>query len=169
MPSSTPARKSATTKDAFSELQGALAERPGFLIRRLHQIHVALFHDECGRFNITPVQYSVLTALRDDELDQKHLGHSVGIDRATTTEVLRRLEKTGWLERRKCTEDNRRQLASLTEAGRRLLDEVDASAQAAHDRTVEPLTRAERARFIRYMIKIVSASNDHGRASLKLP
>ena len=149
--------------------QGTLAQRPGFLIRRLHQIHVALFHDECSSFNITTVQYSVLTALRNEDMDQKRLAHSVGIDRATTTEVLRRLEKTGWLERQKCSEDNRRQIATLTESGRELLNAVDESAQKAHDRTVAPLTKAERERFARYMLKIVNASNDHGRASLKLP
>ena len=40
-----------------------LQERPGFLIRRLHQIHVALFMEECAAESITPVQYSILTAL----------------------------------------------------------------------------------------------------------
>ena len=40
-----------------------LQERPGFLIRRLHQIHVALFMEECAPEGITPVQYSILSAL----------------------------------------------------------------------------------------------------------
>jgi hypothetical protein len=40
-----------------------LQERPGFLIRRLHQIHTALFADECAGESITPVQYSILIAL----------------------------------------------------------------------------------------------------------
>jgi hypothetical protein len=38
----------------------------------------------------------------------------------------------------------------------------------AHERTLEPLTKAERKRFISYMSKIVSTNNDYGRASLKL-
>ena len=40
-----------------------LSRRPGFLIRRLHQIHLALFAEECKAFGVTPVQYSILTAL----------------------------------------------------------------------------------------------------------
>ena len=32
-----------------------LQERPGFLIRRLHQIHVALFIEECAADSVTPV------------------------------------------------------------------------------------------------------------------
>ena len=147
---------------------GILAERPGFLIRRLHQIHVALFYEECGGFGLTPVQYSAISALDGFELDQKQLGQKVGIDRASTTEVLRRLEKAGLIDRRKCPEDGRRQLAQLTPKGKNLLDQVTESALLAHDRTLEPLTKAERARFIRYMSKIVSTNNEHGRASLKL-
>lgn len=155
-------------KQAHEERLGVLAERPGFLIRRLHQIHVALFHDECAVFGLTPVQYSAISALDGFELDQKQLGQKVGIDRASTTEVLRRLEKSGWIDRRKCPEDGRRQLARLTPKGKALLAQVTESALRAHERTLEPLTKAERERFIRYMSKIVSANNDHGRASLKL-
>jgi len=31
-----------------------LGERPGFLIPRLHQIHLALFAEKCTRFGVTP-------------------------------------------------------------------------------------------------------------------
>lgn len=165
MPKTTSAH---AAKQAHEERLGILAERPGFLIRRLHQIHVALFYEECGGFGLTPVQYSAISALDGFELDQKQLGQKVGIDRASTTEVLRRLEKAGLIYRRKCPEDGRRQLAQLTPKGKNLLDQVTESALLAHDRTLEPLTKAERARFIRYMSKIVSTNNEHGRASLKL-
>src|SRR5579872_284415 len=40
-----------------------LWSRPGYLVRRLHQIHTALFAEECKAFAITPVQYGLLTAL----------------------------------------------------------------------------------------------------------
>ena len=46
-----------------AEIEARLWDRPGFLIRRLHQIHVALFLEECRGFDVTPVQYAVLTAL----------------------------------------------------------------------------------------------------------
>ena len=38
-----------------------LSDRPGFLVRRLHQIHLALFAEECAGLDITPVQYSIMT------------------------------------------------------------------------------------------------------------
>jgi len=64
---------------------GALAVRPGFLIRRLHQIHLALFAEECVAFGVTPVQFSLLSVLAAQPgLDQATLAFAVGVDRATT-------------------------------------------------------------------------------------
>jgi hypothetical protein len=40
-----------------------LSTRPGFLVRRLHQIHISLFMEACAEFRITPLQYSVLSIL----------------------------------------------------------------------------------------------------------
>lgn len=40
-----------------------LMRRPGFLIRRLHQMHLALLDEECAAFGATPIQYSIMTAI----------------------------------------------------------------------------------------------------------
>ncbi|MCB2037617.1 MAG: MarR family transcriptional regulator, partial [Ottowia sp.] len=40
-----------------------LYQRPGFLLRRAHQLSVALFDLHCGALNLTPPQYGVLTVL----------------------------------------------------------------------------------------------------------
>ena len=58
-----------------------LSQRPGFLIRRLHQIHVALFQEACGEFEITPLQYSLLSALAARETADQ--GFAVRDDVAT--------------------------------------------------------------------------------------
>lgn len=169
MPELSRKKPGAGQDESLERIHDALAHRPGFLIRRLHQIHVAIFLEECAEFNITPVQYSVLTALREAELDQKTLAGSIGIDRATTTEVLKRLESIGWLTRRKGSTDTRRRLAALTADGRELLEQMDSRAQRAHDRTVAPLKKGDRERFIRYMMQLVDASNEYGRATMKFP
>jgi len=55
--------------------------RPGFLLRRLHQIHYALFFEECAGFDITPVQYGLLTTVSlNPDLDQNSLARELGID-----------------------------------------------------------------------------------------
>jgi len=40
-----------------------LMERFGFLIRRLHQIHIALFMQEVGDLDITTIQFTALSVL----------------------------------------------------------------------------------------------------------
>ena len=62
-----------------------LWDRPGFFIRRLHQIHVAMFLEECEKFDITPVQYGVVSVLYEGEaLDQKTIAAKIGVDRNTS-------------------------------------------------------------------------------------
>jgi hypothetical protein len=62
----------------------AARHRPGLLIRRLHQFHVALFTDGAAHLAITPVQFSLLSAISSRELvDQSTLAADVALDRST--------------------------------------------------------------------------------------
>ncbi|MCC6609493.1 MAG: MarR family transcriptional regulator [Burkholderiales bacterium] len=146
-----------------------LADRPGFLIRRLHQIHVAMFTEACAPFGITPVQYSVMTALeREGELDQASLGAEVGIDRANATDVIRRLERRGVLSRRAGKPDSRMKMCSLTPAGQRLAARMRSAVERAHRRTVAALPPRERAAFLASLVRLVEANNERGRTRLRM-
>jgi DNA-binding MarR family transcriptional regulator len=146
-----------------------LAARPGFLVRRLHQIHLALFAEECSAFNVTPVQYSIMTvAAAHPGLDQVALAYEVGVDRATLANVVARLENRGVLRRTQGRTDRRLKNVTLTAAGRKLLGRMTAAAHRAHDRTVEALPPDERAAFIRALRRLVDAGNEYGRAPLRL-
>lgn len=46
-------------QEKYDDLWG----RPGYLIRRLHQIHVGLFSEACGGLDLTAVQYAMLSVL----------------------------------------------------------------------------------------------------------
>lgn len=153
---------------AANDVYENLALRPGFLIRRLHQIHVAIFLEECKQFNVTPVQYSILTALRAGELDQTALANKVGMDLATTAQVLSRLEDRGWLIRYKNPVDRRQRIARLSPQGIRLLEDMDKPAKRAHDLTLAHLDTQERERFIDYLLRLVDANNVYSRAPLRL-
>lgn len=146
-----------------------LADRPGFLVRRLHQVHVALFAESCGRFGITPVQYSVMTALqREDELDQVSLAAEVGIDRANATDVIRRLEGRGLLRRAAGESDSRLKMCSLTPAGRRLAARMRPAVERVHRRTIAALPPRERAAFLASLVRLVEANNERGRTKLRI-
>src|SRR2546421_6078506 len=96
-----------------------LGQRPGFLIRRLHQIHVALFQKRCAAFEITPLQYSLLSALAErGTADQSTLAADVALDRTTTTGALKRLQLRNFIERSIHHRDRRGPDFPPTKAGR---------------------------------------------------
>lgn len=146
-----------------------LSNRPGFLIRRLHQIHTALFFEECGKFNVTPVQYSLMTAIAAQPgLEQARLAHEIGVDRATLANVVARLETRGLLRRTTTKADRRLKRVILTARGKRLLDQMTQAAWRAHARTVDALPPTERAAFLHALARLVDAGNAFGRAPLRL-
>jgi DNA-binding MarR family transcriptional regulator len=142
-----------------------LAQRPGFLIRRLHQIHVALFQDACGTFDVTPLQYSLLSALaRRDGADQTTLAADIALDRTTTTGALKRLEARRLVERPVSGDDRRARMCRLTPAGAALLDNIEQAAREAHRATIGSLSKSEQAAFIDMMQRIVADHADRDAA-----
>lgn len=135
-----------------------LKERPGFLMRRLHQIHVGLFAERCGGFRITPLQYSLLSLLMErGDADQTTLANAVALDRTTTTGALKRLESRGLIDRASSPSDRRSQQCRLTLAGRELLGGMENAARQAHEATMAALSPQERSTLIRLMKKIAAA------------
>jgi DNA-binding MarR family transcriptional regulator len=141
-----------------SKISWPLEQRPGYLIRRLHQIHVALFQEKCAAFEITPLQYSLLSALAArGTADQSTLAADIALDRTTTTGALKRLQSRHFVDRSVAHGDRRAQRCRLTKAGHALLRKMEKSARAAHLATVTDLSKADQKRFIAMMQKIVAA------------
>lgn len=141
-----------------------LRDRPGHLIRRLHQIHVAFFLEECSEFNLTPVQFGVLNVLADGQmLEQVAIANRLGIDRNNAADVIRRLAKRGLLERPTSTKDKRAKLAKITAQGLQLLEDVFPSMISAQQRLVSPLDEDEYAKLMELMEKLVARNNEDSR------
>ena len=150
-----------------AESSWPLEERPGYLIRRLHQIHVALFQEKCAAFEITPLQYSLLTALAKRGIaDQTTLAADIALDRTTTTGALKRLQSRRFVDRSIARHDRRSQTCRLTAAGAALLRKMEKSARAAHLETVADLSKADQKRFVAMMRKIVAAHSRQAGANL---
>jgi DNA-binding MarR family transcriptional regulator len=146
-----------------------LDQRPGFLIRRLHQIHVAIFQKRCATFEITALQYSLLSALAErGTADQTTLAADVALDRTTTTGALKRLQLRHFVERSTDERDRRAQICRLTKAGASLLQKMEMSVRAAHLETVAGLNKKDQRLFIAMMQQIVAASCTREGASAGL-
>lgn len=151
------------------QAKSLLFRRPGFLIRRLHQVHTGLFAEETAGFDITAVQYSLLTALAEHgEMDQNTLALEIGLERSSVAEVLPRLEARELIARRQSPQDGRVKLVKLTRKGSSVLRRMDAAVQRAHDRTIEILSEQERDLFMLQLIRLVEANNDHNMVPLRL-
>ena len=147
----------------------ALRSRPGFLVRRLHQIHAAMFAEECGAFNITPVQYGLMTILSEQPgLDQISLGSELGIDRTNVADVLVRLEDRGLVRRQGSRADRRMKLASLTKKGETLTRRMETHMKRAQARLMAPLGAGDRATFLELLGRLVDANNEWSRAPLRM-
>lgn len=121
---------------------------PGFLVRRLHQIHLALFAEECANFDVTPVQYSVLFVVGEQPgIDQSKVATELGVDRATLASVAARLESNGFIRRIVSRLDRRQKLLNLTARGKATLGKMQESVSRAHARTIAPLPPGERELF----------------------
>lgn len=154
-----------TTVDPAKEL---LFARPGFLVRRLHQIHVAMFFEECQSQNVTPVQYAILTTLSViPDLDQTSLGQEVGLDRTTTADVVKRLEDRGLVIRRPNPSDKRLRHVRLTPEGETVVESLRGDMARAQERLLAPLRPAERTMLMDLMRILVEANNQYSRTVLR--
>lgn len=140
----------------------------GYLIRRLHQIHVGLFSEACGGLDLTAVQYAMLSVLFSGggKFDQLSLSKAVGVDRTSGADVIKRLERRGLIAREPSTEDRRAFVVSITEQGKEVVRQVRPMMEAAQDRLVSPLTSRERDTFTRLLRKMIEANNDASRAPM---
>jgi DNA-binding MarR family transcriptional regulator len=145
-----------------------LWNRPGYLIRRLHQIQVAMFLEECVEFSITPVQFGVLTVLYDeDSLDQGAIATQLGVDRNTVADVIRRLERRSLLIRLDAVVDRRTRPAKITAKGKAFVESVQPAMERAQRRFIEPLRKDEQIQLMELMRKLVQENNEAGRAPLR--
>jgi len=141
-----------------------LYRRPGFMIRRAHQIAVAIFLEEARKSRITPTQYGVLVILgRRPGIDQNTLARLLGLDRSTTGLVVRKLAERGLIARAMGARDLRRRELNLTPAGVVLVDRVSRDAHRAQRRLLSPLPAREHARFLRLLARLTEAFNQTTR------
>ena len=164
-----------TRRDVPARLRAArrrspLLGRPGFLIRRLHQLHCSLFLEETRAFDITPVQYSLMTALEvRGELEQSSLALEIGLERTSVAEVIPRLEARGLVEWRRSANDGRVKLTQLTRKGKTLVRRMAPAVKRAHDRTIDRLEQSDRDWLLLQLITLVEANNEVASVPLHLP
>jgi DNA-binding MarR family transcriptional regulator len=155
-------------KKSVEPLRGlvSLRARPGFLVRRLHQIGMAIFTDEMADLELTPVQYGAMSIVgMNPGIDQSALGEELGTDRANTTDVINRLVNNGYALRAVSPKDRRMRRVYLTDHGRDIVVEANQRLKNVRSRFLSPLKPADREIFLDLMIELIEGNNSLGRAA----
>src|ERR1700752_3257752 len=143
---------------------------PGHLARRFQQIAVAVFLAEVedAGFDLTPVQYAALAAIKlNPGIDQATLAGLIAYDRTTITGVVDRLGQKGRLVRRPSKTDRRARELQISEEGQRTMKEITPAVEAAQRIMLRGLTNREAAELMRLLRKAISAGNELSRAPLR--
>jgi DNA-binding MarR family transcriptional regulator len=142
--------------------------KPGYLFRRMQQIAVSIFTEECRDFDLTPVQYAALTAIGTHAgIDATRLSQVIAFDRSTLGSVIERLEAKGHVERRPREEDRRVKLLYLTAGGMALLHAVREAVERAQLRMLAPLEASERQTLMKLLVRLVDLNNEASRVPLR--
>jgi DNA-binding MarR family transcriptional regulator len=146
----------------------AVYAAPGYLFRRMQQIAVALFIEECKAFDLTPVQYAALIAIHTHPgIDATRLSAVIAFDRSTLGSVIERLETKKLIERKPSPEDKRVKLLDLTKAGAAILRDIMPAVEKAQARMLQPLRPADRKVLLSLLTQLVDLNNEASRVPLR--
>ena len=146
----------------------AVYTKPGYLFRRMQQIAVAIFVEECRAYELTPVQYAALVAIQTHPgIDATRLSAVIAFDRSTLGNVIERLESKALIERKPSREDKRVKLLYLTKAGATTLRDIVPSVERAQARMLQPLKPADRKTLMALLTQLVDLNNEASRVPLR--
>jgi MarR family transcriptional regulator, lower aerobic nicotinate degradation pathway regulator len=146
----------------------AVYSAPGYLFRRMQQIAVSIFIEECRACDLTPVQYAALVAIHTHPgIDATRLSAVIAFDRSTLGNVIERLQTKALIERKPSREDKRIKLLYLTKSGAALLGEIMSSVDRAQARMLQPLKAGDRKTLMALLTQLVDLNNEASRVPLR--
>jgi DNA-binding MarR family transcriptional regulator len=146
----------------------AVYTKPGYLFRRMQQIAVSIFVEECRAHDLTPVQFAALVAIHTHPgIDATRLSAVIAFDRSTLGNVIERLETKGYIARKASREDKRVKLLYLSEPGAVLLADIMPSVDRAQARMLQPLKPGDRKTLLTLLTQLVDLNNESSRVPLR--
>ncbi|NYI00160.1 MULTISPECIES: MarR family winged helix-turn-helix transcriptional regulator [Cupriavidus] len=144
-----------------------LYRRPGFLIRRAHQIAMDMFIEACAPVDMTPSQYGVLYILQHiGPLSQIGVARLIGLDRSTAALVVKLLTERGHVMKAPSALDARKVEIAITPAGSQVLKQAAKLANREMKQLLAPFSESEGQMFLSLLEKFVAHHNDTTRVSI---
>lgn len=118
-----------------------------------------LYQDLTGQSDITPRQFGVLIALyQDGPLTPSALAERISSDRNTLSEMLKRMTARKLISKRNNSEDRRSIQVQITAKGEEALLGVVRAAAELQTSLLAPLSKEDRAHFLKCMLAIAKAA-----------
>lgn len=147
------------------DIPAALLESPSFQLDRLRrrtreEVELALQPD-----NTTLREYWVMTCLADrDAASQTSLCELLAIDASDMVRIIDALEERGWAKRERDPRDRRRQIITLSAAGRHKRVELNRLVSNAEDRALDESTQKQ-LKHLRKLAAAIIASEEEDQHS----
>jgi DNA-binding MarR family transcriptional regulator len=137
---------------------------PAHLARRFHQICLGVSAEILEPDDLNPIEYAVLAAVDDHPaIDQGGLGAQLGIDPASTSQIVERLAKRDLLARSVDPADRRARVLQLTTAGVQLRGRLRPDLLAAQNRIMSVLSDDEQVTLIALLARLVERNDAYAR------
>jgi MarR family transcriptional regulator, lower aerobic nicotinate degradation pathway regulator len=135
-----------------------LRELPSWLASEVARKGQHLVADALANEGARRQHYAVLTSLSEQgPASQAELGRRLWIDRSDLHALLGGLEADGFVARVRDERDRRRNLVTVTPAGKALLRRLDKAVDAAQDALVAPLSAVDRRELRRLLALLARA------------
>lgn len=146
-----------------------LYDQPGHLLRRAHQISLAMFEEHVGS-QATPREYAVLRMVHERPgIDQVGLAGLIGVDTSSTALTAAKLAERGLLVRSVSATDRRLLSLTITAHGEELLEATVGGVHKMRERLLSSLPEADREMFLDMLRRFVQVNNQESRAPIKAP
>ena len=144
-----------------SEIIESIEGSTGYLIAHACHRHRKKAGEFLATLNLHVGQEMLLLQLWNrDGLMQSELVQLMGVEPATVSRIIDRMTSSGWVERRKDSEDRRVSRVYLTPDGRALQQPVQAAWQRLEEISMANFSIEERVLFRRFLTQLVSNLDD---------
>jgi DNA-binding MarR family transcriptional regulator len=145
-----------------------LSQSPSHLLRRCVQYANDLFSHEPGASDLTKQQFTVLSAVEQNEgMSQTDLVSITGIDRSTLAEMIRRMIEKGLLDRERTEADQRANAVRIAASGKKALRSARIASERVERTLLSGLPAGDRAKFLKMLSAVVGqaeAANPNARS-----
>lgn len=136
-----------------------------YLLHRAGQVADSIYGQSTGDMSLTPRQYLALKVISErDGQNQTEIVHSSGIDRSTMADIVRRMIKSGLIQRKRCKDDARAYNVSITALGEQQLRRGEVGARRAEEQILGKLSATARRELLRSLQHIAAIPHEQQAA-----